>query len=58
MAFVERVTLFVKGGDYGLADLPEASLLAGWDGQVAIVPYLQGRSSNQLIEEVSRRGIR
>jgi bifunctional ADP-heptose synthase (sugar kinase/adenylyltransferase) len=45
----------VKGGDYRPEDLPEAEVVAGWGGRVAVVPFLEGRSSTRLIQEVSAR---
>jgi D-beta-D-heptose 7-phosphate kinase / D-beta-D-heptose 1-phosphate adenosyltransferase len=53
-----RPDVFAKGGDYALADLPEAALLATWGGQAVVLPYLEGRSTTQLVEEVARRGSR
>jgi D-beta-D-heptose 7-phosphate kinase / D-beta-D-heptose 1-phosphate adenosyltransferase len=50
-----RPDVFAKGGDYALADLPEAALLAGWGGQAVVLPYLEGRSTTQLMKEVARR---
>lgn len=50
-----RPDVFVKGGDYTGADLPEAEVLTRWGGQVAIVPYLDGRSTTRLVKE-ARRG--
>lgn len=49
-----RPDIWVKGGDYagdgaGQPDLPEAGLLRRWGGQTAIVPYLDGRSTTNLI---------
>ena len=38
-----------------LADLPEAALLATWGGQAVVLPYLEGRSTTQLMKEVVRR---
>jgi D-beta-D-heptose 7-phosphate kinase / D-beta-D-heptose 1-phosphate adenosyltransferase len=46
-----RPDVWAKGGDYAGADLPEAEVLAGWGGRVAIVPYLDGRSTTALIQE-------
>jgi rfaE bifunctional protein nucleotidyltransferase chain/domain len=40
--------VWVKGGDYTHADLPEAALLDGWGGQTVLLPYLDGRSSTSL----------
>jgi rfaE bifunctional protein nucleotidyltransferase chain/domain/rfaE bifunctional protein kinase chain/domain len=50
-----RPDVFAKGGDYALADLPEAALLASWGGQAVVLPYLEGRSTTQLLKEVVRR---
>jgi len=50
-----RPDVFAKGGDYALADLPEAALLATWGGQAIVLPYLEGRSTTQLMKEVVRR---
>jgi D-beta-D-heptose 7-phosphate kinase / D-beta-D-heptose 1-phosphate adenosyltransferase len=50
-----RPDLWVKGGDYAVADLPEAELLAQWGGRAVIVPYVAGRSTSRLIE-VARVG--
>jgi rfaE bifunctional protein nucleotidyltransferase chain/domain len=50
-----RPHLWVKGGDYALADLPEAETLAAWGGRAVIVPYASGRSTTRLIEEVVSR---
>ncbi|MFF9819152.1 D-glycero-beta-D-manno-heptose 1-phosphate adenylyltransferase [Streptomyces sp. NPDC014006] len=44
-----RPDVWVKGGDYTGADLPEAALLREWGGQAVLLPYLDGRSSTALI---------
>jgi D-beta-D-heptose 7-phosphate kinase / D-beta-D-heptose 1-phosphate adenosyltransferase len=51
-----RPDVFAKGGDYAMADLPEARLLATWGGQAVILPYVAGHSTTGLMEEVVRRG--
>jgi D-beta-D-heptose 7-phosphate kinase/D-beta-D-heptose 1-phosphate adenosyltransferase len=51
-----RPDVFAKGGDYALADLPEAALLGSWGGQAVVLPYLRGRSTTELVKEVARRG--
>jgi rfaE bifunctional protein nucleotidyltransferase chain/domain/rfaE bifunctional protein kinase chain/domain len=45
-----RPDVWAKGGDYAVADLPEADVLAGWGGRPVIVPYVSGRSTTRLIE--------
>ncbi len=51
-----RPDVFAKGADYAVSDLPEARVLARWGGQAVVLPYLEGRSSTRLMEEVMRRG--
>jgi rfaE bifunctional protein nucleotidyltransferase chain/domain len=51
-----RPQVFVKGADYSVADIPEAEVLARWGGQAVAVPYLQGRSTTRIAQEVARRG--
>jgi rfaE bifunctional protein nucleotidyltransferase chain/domain/rfaE bifunctional protein kinase chain/domain len=50
-----RPDVFVKGGDYTAADLPEAAVVARWGGQAVTVPYLDGRSTSRLLEQAVRR---
>jgi bifunctional ADP-heptose synthase (sugar kinase/adenylyltransferase) len=38
----------VKGGDYRPEDLPEASLVRSWGGQVLVTPLIQGRSTSNI----------
>jgi len=45
-----RPHVWAKGGDYAVADLPEAAVLAEWGGRAVIVPYVAGRSTSRLIE--------
>lgn len=49
-----RPHLFVKGGDYAGLEVPEQAVLAGWGGRVVTVPYLSGRSTSRIVEEVRR----
>uniref|UniRef100_UPI004057C992 D-glycero-beta-D-manno-heptose 1-phosphate adenylyltransferase n=1 Tax=Streptomyces olivaceus TaxID=47716 RepID=UPI004057C992 len=44
-----RPDVWVKGGDYAGADLPEAVLLQEWGGQAVLLPYLDGHSSTALL---------
>lgn len=50
-----RPHVFVKGGDYSAGDLPEQPVLRRWGGQAVVVPYLSGRSTTRLLEEVNLR---
>ncbi|MEJ5944602.1 PfkB family carbohydrate kinase [Pseudokineococcus basanitobsidens] len=47
--------VWAKGGDYGGAagsEMPEAALVRGWGGRVVLLPYLDGRSTTEIL----RRG--
>jgi rfaE bifunctional protein nucleotidyltransferase chain/domain len=50
-----RPDLFAKGADYAVADLPEAAVLRRWGGEAVVVPFVAGRSTTRLIEEVAQR---
>jgi D-beta-D-heptose 7-phosphate kinase/D-beta-D-heptose 1-phosphate adenosyltransferase len=52
-----RPDLWVKGGDYAIADLPEAAVLAGWGGRAVVLPFVEGRSTTRLIEEASLHAV-
>lgn len=47
-----RPDVWVKGGDYRAEELPETAAVRVWDGQVVVVPYLAGRSTTRIVEEV------
>jgi rfaE bifunctional protein nucleotidyltransferase chain/domain len=51
-----RPDVFAKGGDYAGIELPERALLAEWGADVVILPYLEGRSTSRLVEELTRGG--
>jgi D-beta-D-heptose 7-phosphate kinase/D-beta-D-heptose 1-phosphate adenosyltransferase len=44
-----RPDVWVKGGDYSDAQLPEAGLVRSWGGQVITLPFLPGRSTTQIV---------
>jgi rfaE bifunctional protein nucleotidyltransferase chain/domain len=45
----------VKGGDYKPDELPEADAVKEYGGEVRILPFLPGRSTTKLIEEIVKR---
>ncbi|NYI04111.1 D-glycero-beta-D-manno-heptose 1-phosphate adenylyltransferase [Allostreptomyces psammosilenae] len=45
-----RPDVWVKGGDYSGADLPETPLVESWGGRVLTVPFLSGRSTTSLAQ--------
>jgi rfaE bifunctional protein nucleotidyltransferase chain/domain/rfaE bifunctional protein kinase chain/domain len=44
-----RPDVWVKGGDYTVDQLPEASVVAGWGGRTVVLPYLPGRSTTRIL---------
>ncbi|MGH3915526.1 MAG: D-glycero-beta-D-manno-heptose 1-phosphate adenylyltransferase [Pseudonocardiaceae bacterium] len=44
-----RPDVWVKGGDYAVADLPEAPLVARYGGQTVIIPVVEGYSTSRLV---------
>jgi D-beta-D-heptose 7-phosphate kinase/D-beta-D-heptose 1-phosphate adenosyltransferase len=49
---VVRPDVFVKGGDYTEATLPEAALVRRLGARIELLPYLDGRSTSGIIERV------
>ncbi|GAA2699842.1 D-glycero-beta-D-manno-heptose 1-phosphate adenylyltransferase [Micromonospora olivasterospora] len=56
-----RPDVWVKGGDYatggGEPALPEAELLRRWGGHTVVVPYLNGRSTTDMIAAARADGV-
>jgi rfaE bifunctional protein nucleotidyltransferase chain/domain len=50
-----RPDVWVKGGDYAGAALPESAVLRRWGGRAVVVPFVDGRSTSRLIEEARAR---
>jgi rfaE bifunctional protein nucleotidyltransferase chain/domain/rfaE bifunctional protein kinase chain/domain len=53
-----RPHVYVKGGDYALADLPERAVIERDGGHVVFLPYLDGRSSTALVNRAAGQGSR
>ncbi len=47
-----RPDVFVKGADYARDDLPEAAVVEHLGGRIALVPFVAGRSTSELISRV------
>jgi D-beta-D-heptose 7-phosphate kinase / D-beta-D-heptose 1-phosphate adenosyltransferase len=52
-----RPDVWAKGADYADRELPEAPVLASWGGEVVLLPFVDGKSSTRIIEEVSLRAV-
>jgi rfaE bifunctional protein nucleotidyltransferase chain/domain len=50
-----RPDVYVKGGDYGSHEPPEAPAVRAYGGQVRIVQLVEGRSSSDLIAAIRER---
>ncbi len=49
-----RPDVFVKGGDYTIERLPEASLVEQLGGAVQLLPFVEDRSTSGIIERIRR----
>lgn len=45
-----RPDVHVKGGDYRVEDLPEAAAVREYGGEVRILPFLEGRSTTEILK--------
>lgn len=48
-----RPEIYVKGGDYDVARLPEAALVAGWGGRALALRYQAGLSTTGIVERIA-----
>jgi rfaE bifunctional protein nucleotidyltransferase chain/domain len=51
-----RPDIWVKGGDYDVAKLPETALVESWGGRCVSVPYHAARSTSRLAAALARVG--
>lgn len=51
-----RPDVYVKGGDYTLATLPEARIVQSYGGRVEFIPLVAGRSTTNVIERIKAAG--
>ena len=51
-----RPDIYVKGGDYRLEDLPEASVAAAYGGCTVLIPEVPGHSSTKIIAKIGALG--
>lgn len=47
--------LYVKGGDYTAATLPEAATARAIGAELGFLPFVEGRSTTQIVETILRR---
>ena len=46
--------IYVKGGDYSLDRLPEATIVAAYGGRTVLVPMVEGRSTTNVIRRLQQ----
>ncbi|HEY1267279.1 MAG TPA: D-glycero-beta-D-manno-heptose 1-phosphate adenylyltransferase [Candidatus Binatia bacterium] len=46
--------VLVKGGDWGEGGVVGRELVESWGGKVAVIPYLEGHSTTNIIKKVER----
>jgi D-beta-D-heptose 7-phosphate kinase/D-beta-D-heptose 1-phosphate adenosyltransferase len=51
---IVRPDVYVKGGDYTLASLPETPIVEALGGTVEILPYVMDRSTTAVIRRINR----
>ncbi|MBQ5635950.1 MAG: D-glycero-beta-D-manno-heptose 1-phosphate adenylyltransferase [Selenomonadales bacterium] len=49
-----RPDYYAKGGDYSLDSLPEAKAVAECGGQVVFLPFVEGKSSTNIIQKIEQ----
>ena len=47
-----KPTIYVKGGDYNIEDLPEAAIATQYGGKTILIPEVPGRSSSNIIKKI------
>jgi len=47
-----RPDILVKGGDYDMARLPEASVVQAYGGQALALPFVAGYSTSALVQKI------
>ncbi len=52
---VLRPDVLVKGGDWPVDKIVGADLVLSWGGKVESIPYVEGRSTTNLVETVRER---
>lgn len=47
-----RPHIYVKGGDYDVATLPETRAMQGWGGRALALPFVNGYSTTALVKKI------
>jgi len=52
-----RPDIYVKGGDYDMAQLAETTLVQSWGGHALAVPFVSGYSTTALVSRIRKTGL-
>jgi len=44
--------VYVKGGDYDMASLPETAAVQSWGGRALAIPFVSGYSTTRLVDRI------
>ena len=47
-----KPAVYVKGGDYSVATLPEAPIVQEYGGEIAFIDVVEGRSTTNVVEKI------
>lgn len=47
-----KPSVYVKGGDYDVKDLPEAVIVTNYGGKTVLIPEVVGKSSSNIIKKI------
>jgi rfaE bifunctional protein nucleotidyltransferase chain/domain len=48
-------SIYVKGGDYNMKDLPEATIVASYGGKTILIPEVPGKSTTNIIKKMTQQ---
>lgn len=51
-----RPDVLAKGGDYDPSTMVGAKEVAGWGGEVTVIPFVAGKSTTQIVEKILAEG--
>ncbi len=49
-----KPSIYVKGGDYNIKDLPESSIVSHHGGKTILIPEVIGKSSSNIIKKIQK----
>lgn len=53
---IVRPEVYAKGGDYDVSAIPEGQLVSSWGGRAVALPFVEGRSTTELVRRLRAGG--